>query len=62
MVFPMCPGLVVSNLRGGSEEARSAGGRAGSADVSGETILSIVRGDRDKDVGRFVYKDGVYAW
>ncbi|KAF9738049.1 short chain dehydrogenase [Paraphaeosphaeria minitans] len=61
-VFPMCPGLVRSNLRGAKEENVSAGGRAGSADVSGETILSIIEGKRDIDVGKFVHKDGVHEW
>ncbi|KAK7183839.1 short chain dehydrogenase [Paraphaeosphaeria sporulosa] len=61
-VFPMCPGLVRSNLRGTEEENVSAGGRAGSADVSGEIMLSIIEGKRDADVGKFVHKDGVHAW
>jgi NAD(P)-dependent dehydrogenase (short-subunit alcohol dehydrogenase family) len=61
-VFAVCPGLVVSNLRGTSEEARSAGGRAGDPEVSGKTILSIVQGERDGDAGKFVHKDGVYPW
>lgn len=61
-VFIVCPGLVVSNLRGKSEEQRQAGGNAGSPIVSGETILSIVEGKRDADVGKFVHKDGVYDW
>jgi hypothetical protein len=58
----VCPGLVRSNLRGTSEEARNAGGRAGDPKVSGETILSIVQGKRDEDVGKLVWKDGVYPW
>jgi len=61
-VFPMCPGLVVSNLRGVDEQQRQAGGRAGDPEVSGETILSIIEGKRDRDVGKFVHKDGVYEW
>jgi NAD(P)-dependent dehydrogenase (short-subunit alcohol dehydrogenase family) len=61
-IFAMCPGLVVSNLRGKSEDARQAGGYAGDPDVSGQTILSIVEGKRDADEGKFVHKDGVYAW
>jgi NAD(P)-dependent dehydrogenase (short-subunit alcohol dehydrogenase family) len=61
-VFPMCPGLVRSNLRGTEEENVSAGGHAGSADVSGETLLSIIEGKRDADVGKFIHKDGVYEW
>jgi NAD(P)-dependent dehydrogenase (short-subunit alcohol dehydrogenase family) len=43
-VFAMSPGFVRSNLRGTSEEARSGWGRAGNSDVSGEIVLSIVRG------------------
>ena len=61
-VFTVCPGLVESNLRGTSAQARSAGGRAGSADVSGGTILKILEGARDADVSKFVHKDGIYAW
>lgn len=61
-VFAVCPGLVESGLRGHSEQERSAGGRAGDPKVSGETILSILEGKRDEDVGKFVHKDGVYPW
>ena len=61
-VFAMCPGFVVSNLRGTSEELRSGWGKAGPASVSGEMILSILDGKRDEDVGKFVWKDGVYEW
>jgi NAD(P)-dependent dehydrogenase (short-subunit alcohol dehydrogenase family) len=61
-VFAMSPGFVVSNLRGTSEELRSGWGRAGPASVAGETILSILDGKRDEDVGKLIYKDGVYDW
>ncbi|KAI4122374.1 MAG: hypothetical protein LQ338_005863 [Usnochroma carphineum] len=61
-VFAMCPGFVVSNLRGTSEELRSGWGKAGPASVSGEVMLSILDGKRDGDVGKFVWKDGVYEW
>ena len=62
-VFAMCPGLVRSKLRGPSEEEQSAWGHAGDATVSGETLLSIVQGKRDADVGKLVYKNGgVYPW
>ena len=61
-VFAMCPGFAVSNLRGTSEEARSGWGGAGDPLVSGKTILSIIQGERDADVGKFVHKDGVYPW
>jgi NAD(P)-dependent dehydrogenase (short-subunit alcohol dehydrogenase family) len=61
-IFAFCPGLVVSNLRGTSEESRTMGGAAGDPDVSGRTLLSIVEGRRDADVGKFVHKDGLYPW
>ncbi|RFU29746.1 hypothetical protein B7463_g6606, partial [Scytalidium lignicola] len=51
-VFTMCPGFVVSNLRGTSEEARTGGGGAGDPEVSGMTILSILQGERDADTGK----------
>lgn len=61
-VFSVCPGLVRSNLRGSEEAAISAGGRAISADTSGETMLAIIDGKRDSDAGLFLHKDGVYPW
>ena len=61
-VFTMCPGFVVSNLRGTSEEARSGWGKAGDPLESGKLVLSILEGERDADVGKLVQKDGVYPW
>ena len=61
-VFAFCPGLVESNLRGTSEAERKAGGGAGDPMESGRTMLSIIDGSRDADVGKFVHKDGVYTW
>ncbi|KAK5048642.1 hypothetical protein LTR84_005733 [Exophiala bonariae] len=61
-VFPFCPGFVVSKLRGENEEMMNPGGLAGDPRVSGESILSIIQGERDGDVGKFVHKDGVYDW
>lgn len=61
-VFPFCPGFVVSNLRGTSEEMRNPGGLAGDPQVSGQSILSIIQGERDADAGKFVHKDGLYSW
>lgn len=60
--FAVCPGFVVSNLRGTTEEQRSGWGNAGDPRVSGETIRSIIEGKRDADVGKLVHKDGVYSW
>ena len=61
-VFSVCPGLVRSYLRGGSEEQVSAGGRAGDPLNSGRFILDIIEGKRDQDVGKFVWKDGIRPW
>ncbi len=62
MVFAMCPGFVESNLRGSSQEARTGGGGAGDPLDSGKLVLSIIKGERDADVGKLVHKDGVYPW
>lgn len=61
-VFAVCPGFVRSHLRGKNEMEISGGGGAGDPKVSGKIILSIVKGERDADVGKFVWKDGVYPW
>ncbi|KAK5936661.1 hypothetical protein PMZ80_011126 [Knufia obscura] len=61
-VFAFCPGFVVSNLRGTSEEARTGGGQAGDPAVSGQSLLDIIEGKRDAEDGKFVHKDGVYPW
>ena len=61
-VFAMSPGFVMSNLRGTSEELRSGWGKAEPASLSGEFMLSILEGKRDEDVGKLVWKDGVYEW
>lgn len=61
-VFAMSPGFVVSNLRGTTEELRSGWGLAGDPITAGHTLLSILRGERDADVGRLIHKDGVYDW
>ena len=61
-VFTFCPGFVKSNLRGTRKEDIEAGGRAGDPDTSGRCILEIVRGDRDADNGKFLWKDGLRPW
>lgn len=61
-VFAVSPGFVVSNLRGTTEEERSGWGGAQDAKVSGDMMLSILRGERDGDTGKLIIKDGVYPW
>lgn len=60
--FAMSPGFVVSNLRRWSEEAKTGWGKAGDPMVSGETLLSIVQGERDEERYQLVHKEGVYPW
>ena len=62
MVYSMCPGFVVSNLRGEDEESRSGWGDAGDPAESGRLVLSILEGERDGDMGKFVNKNGTYPW
>lgn len=57
-VHGVCPGYVATNLGGSSTPAPGTG----SPYTSGNTILKIVEGDRDAEVGRVVHKDGVYDW
>ena len=61
-VFAVCPGLVESNLRGRSQQEVTAGGKAGNPDEAGRTILRIIEGGRESDMGKFVHKDGFYDW
>jgi NAD(P)-dependent dehydrogenase (short-subunit alcohol dehydrogenase family) len=58
----LCPGFVVSNLRGTSEEARTGGGRAGDPDNSARLVLSILRGERDADADKLIEQKGVSPW
>ena len=57
--FAFCPGMVRSNLRGRSEEARSGHGKAGDPEDSGRGILGIIEGKRDADVNKLINKDVV---
>ncbi|GLI74799.1 putative secondary metabolism biosynthetic enzyme [Penicillium ochrochloron] len=61
-VFAFCPGLVRSKLRGDSEAAVTAQGHAGDPMDSAKAILEIVSGQRDEDVGKFVWIGGCYPW
>jgi len=59
-VWAVDPGLVVTNLLGDPERIRARGG--GDPAVSARTMLDICEGKRDEDVGKLVFKDGVYPW
>lgn len=60
--FAVCPGFVVSELRGPNHREELKGMKAGSPEISGQTLLSIIKGERDEDVGKFVHKDGLHPW
>lgn len=61
-VVALSPGLVVSNLRGTSEEARSAYGQAGDPADSARLVLSVIRGERDADIGKLITCSGTAPW
>lgn len=61
-VFVMSPGCVVSNIRGESDEQKSAWGMARDADTAGVTVKAIIEGQRDADVGKFVVEEGTRPW
>jgi NAD(P)-dependent dehydrogenase (short-subunit alcohol dehydrogenase family) len=59
-VFGADPGLTATNLTGDKESLIKRG--AVSGDVGGERIATVVRGDRDSDVGRVCGAYGVMPW
>jgi len=59
-VWTVDPGLVATNLGGNKEFLKQRG--AGSSEVSAQTILSVIEGRRDTDIGKLIHKDGVYLW
>ena len=58
-VFGADPGLVVTNLMD-KENQRARGGVEGH--VGGERIATVVKGERDADVGRVCGVYGVSPW
>ena len=59
-VWSVDPGLVATNF--GGDKVASKQMRVGSSEVSAQTILSIIEGRRDADIGKLVHKDGVHPW
>ncbi|KAH8673443.1 hypothetical protein BX600DRAFT_486580 [Xylariales sp. PMI_506] len=57
LVFSADPGLVTTGFSGNAEALRKRGGVE--PEVGGERIASIVRGERDGDVGKLCAPDGV---
>lgn len=61
-VFAVDPGVVQTDIRGTSREAREAGGLAISPSIPAELVFSVIRGERDEDVGRMISADRVQPW
>jgi NAD(P)-dependent dehydrogenase (short-subunit alcohol dehydrogenase family) len=61
-IFAVCPGFVRSSLAGDGDVGKARNKRAGDPEDSGKVVLSVVLGERDADVGRFIHKDGLYPW
>lgn len=59
-VWAVDPGLVATNLTGNAELLRARG--AGDPAVAAGLIVDTCNGLRDGDVGKLIYKDGVYNW
>jgi NAD(P)-dependent dehydrogenase (short-subunit alcohol dehydrogenase family) len=61
-VWGICPGYVITDLTGEDDRENRAKQGADSPATSAETILTVVEGKRDQDVGKVVHKDGIYGW
>ena len=57
-VFAYCPGFTVSNL--GPQNNAESGAR--SAEESVVSLVDVLEGKRDEDVGKFLHNTGVYPW
>ncbi|RFU26405.1 hypothetical protein B7463_g9931, partial [Scytalidium lignicola] len=61
-IWTFCPGYVITNLTGAEErEKRKKAGALG-ADTSAKSLLAVVEGERDADVGAFIHGAGKYPW
>lgn len=63
-VWAFNPGYVVTNLSGTGEKGVQERIKNGAGDpkASSEGIVACIDGRRDKDVGKFVRKDGFHPW
>ena len=59
-VWCISPGFLATGL-GGNQEANKKMG-AGSPEVAGEFVQSVLEGHRDEDVGKVILRDGVQPW
>lgn len=63
-VWSYCPGFVVTNAWGDSEEKKQQMKESGAAEASdsGLGLLAIINGERDADAGYFVNRSGRLKW
>ena len=61
-VYAICPGFVVSNLRGTSAEQRNPRGTAEDPKTSAELVLSILRGEREADKACMIGRTEAHPW
>ncbi|KAJ5930381.1 hypothetical protein N7466_005874 [Penicillium verhagenii] len=59
-VWSISPGFLATGLGGNPQALRKMG--AGHPSVAGEFIRDVLEGQRDKDVGTVITKDGVQEW
>ena len=61
-IYAICPGFVISNLRGTGAERRNPNGMAQDPKTSAALILSILRGERENDRGHLLGRMENYPW
>ena len=59
-VWSVGPGFLATDLGNMREKAKEMG--CGHPSIGGEMVRSVVEGERDKDVGKIVVKDGISMW
>ncbi len=59
-VWCLSPGFLATGLGGNAEALKSLG--AGDPAIAGQSVKSILEGQRDGDVGRVLFRDGVQPW
>ena len=59
-VWCLSPGFLATGLGGNPEALKSLG--AGDPAIAGQSVKSILEGQRDGDVGRVLFRDGVQPW
>ena len=59
-VFGVDPGFLATNFTGNPDEMRKMG--ATEPDIGGQAVASVVKGEKDADVGKITSLDGITPW